>query len=73
MSPQQDERTIGRLEAHVEDLRAEVRAMRQDIAAMKALVEQARGARWLLTAAAAVAGGITALAAEWAAFWKAGP
>lgn len=60
------ERTIGRLEAHVDDLREEVRALRQDIGDLKALVEQGRGVRWVLTALAGVtgaAGGVVSSAA----------
>lgn len=42
------DKTVGRLEAHVDDLRLEVRAMREDIGELKALVEQAKGAKWLI-------------------------
>jgi hypothetical protein len=60
------ERTIGRLEAHVDDLRAEVKAMRGDIGELKALVEQARGARWLGQVIAGVIGAV-ASGIAWAA------
>jgi phage shock protein A len=59
------DKTIGRLEAHVDDLRADVRAMRQDVQELKDLVQQARGARAALAALSAAFGGAGAMVAAW--------
>ena len=60
-----DERLIGRLEAHVDDLRADVKAMRAEIATLKSLVEQAKGARWALLVIASAFGGVSSLLGAW--------
>lgn len=59
------DKTIGRLEAHVDDLRAEVRAMREDIGELKELVQQARGAKAAATWIAGLFGGAGGLATAW--------
>jgi hypothetical protein len=59
------DKTIGRLEAHVDDLRAEVRAMRVDISELKDLVQQARGAKAAIAWVAGLFGGASGLAAAW--------
>lgn len=66
---EKDERTIGRLEAHVEDLRGDVRAMREDIADLKAMVEQAKGARVAVATLASAFGGVGGLMTAWLAGW----
>jgi hypothetical protein len=61
-----DERLIGKLEAHVEDLRADVKAMRSDIGSLKNMVEQAKGARWAVVTLASAFGGLGSLFMAWA-------
>jgi hypothetical protein len=51
-----EQRTIGRLEAHVEQLRAQVAEQDKKLDAIIALVEQGKGARWALTALASISG-----------------
>ncbi len=65
------DKTIGRLEAHVDDLRTEVKAMREDIAELKSLVEQARGAKWLIGLTAGLLSFGSAIAATSTGFWPA--
>ncbi len=65
------DKTIGRLEAHVDDLRTEVRAMRDDIGELKALVEQARGAKWLIGLTAGLLSFGSTLVATAAGLWPA--
>ena len=59
------DKTIGRLEAHVDDLRADVRALRDDVAELKELVQQAKGAKAAATWIAGLFGGAGGLAAAW--------
>lgn len=63
----EDQRTIGRLEAHVDDLRTEVRGMREDINGLKALVEQGKGAKAVLLFLAGLVGSSLTFAGAWAA------
>ncbi len=65
------DKVIGRLEAHVDDLRTEVRAMRDDISELKSLVEQARGAKWLIGLTAGLLSFASALVATASGLWPA--
>jgi hypothetical protein len=59
------DKTIGRLEAHVDDLRADVRALRADIGELKELVQQAKGAKAMAAWLAGLFGGAGGLLAAW--------
>jgi hypothetical protein len=59
------ERTIGRLEAHVEQLRSQVAKQDEKLDAILALVEQGRGAKWAVGAMSAAFGGVGGLLVAW--------
>lgn len=61
-----DERTLGRLEAHVQDLRHDVRNLSQRVDVLAALVEQGKGAKWAAGITWGLAGAL-ASAGAWAA------
>jgi len=60
-----DGRTLGRLEAHVADLRQDVRNLEKQVAELVALVERGRGAKFMFAAIASAFGGAGSLAAAW--------
>jgi hypothetical protein len=51
-----EQRTIGRLEAQVDRLRADVAALDSKLDAITSLVQQAQGARWAVGVIGAISG-----------------
>lgn len=62
-----DQRTLGRLEGYVYDLRHDVKNLEQQVSALVALVERGKGARLMASAVASAFGGIGGLATAWLA------
>lgn len=61
----EQERTIGRLEAQVSDLRDDVKSLHEDLAEIKALVQMGHGAKWAIGAMAALIGFVSSQAKAW--------
>jgi hypothetical protein len=62
-----DERTLGRLEAHVADLRHDVKNLEQQVTALVAVMERVKGARIMASAIASAFGGAGGLLTAWLA------
>jgi hypothetical protein len=63
----EQERTIGRLEAQVGDLREDVKNLHTDLAEIKELVQMGRGAKWAIGFMAAIIGFVSSQAKAWLA------
>lgn len=62
-----EERTIGRLEAHVQDLRRDVGDIKRDVVDLKNLVQQAKGVRAGLTVMVWMIGAVGGVLSSWGA------
>lgn len=58
-----EDRAIGRLEAQVLHLAATVEEVRRDVRTLTTLMEQGRGAKWMMGVVGAVAGAVASFVA----------